>query len=143
MIPTQNNQCARCQEYKPYLLPSNGLCSTCALEITTEAKPKVMFETGAVRDSQTGKENYPETISYLALKRFAVYMTGCGDRYGLGNFKKGIPIESYEASLMRHIQKYFANKYEGASLEPEVDHLSAMMFNIQGILYEEERAKLK
>lgn len=139
MIPTQNNQCSICKEYKSYLIPQDGVCGDCALG----SKPKIMFETGAVRDSQSGKENYPETISYLALKRFAVYMTACGDRYGLGNFKKGIPIESYEASLMRHIQKYFANKYEGASLEPEVDHLSAMMFNIQGILYEEERNKLK
>lgn len=104
---------------------------------------KVHFATGAVRDNQAGKENYVETISYLALKRFAIYMTKCGEKYGLGNFKKGIPIESYEESLMRHVQKYFANKYEGANIEPDVDHLSAMIFNIQGILYEEEKLKIK
>jgi hypothetical protein len=68
-------------------------------------------------------------------------MTACGAKYGLGNFKKGIPISSYEESLMRHIQKYFANKYDGASLEPDVDHLAAMMFNIQGIMHEEEKLK--
>ena len=108
-----------------------------------QTKDKIHFDTGAVRDNQEGKENYVETLSYLALKRYAVYMTACGEKYGLGNFKKGIPIESYEVSLMRHIQKYFANKYEGASLEPNIDHLAAMIFNIQGILYEEEKLKLK
>lgn len=66
-------------------------------------------------------------------------MTGKREKYGRGNFKKGIPIENYEESLMRHIAKYFINKYEGGKQEPNEDHLSAMVFNIFGIMYELER----
>ncbi len=102
---------------------------------------KTVFETGAVRDSQEGKEDYIETISWTAFKRYAQYMTSKKSRYGQGNFKKGIPIESYEQSLIRHIQKYLENKYEEGVLEAEDDHLSACLFNIFGIMHEEERIK--
>jgi hypothetical protein len=98
------------------------------------------FETGAKRDIE-GKEDYVETISFLSLKRYAEYMTAQAKKYGRGNWRKGIPIESYEQSLMRHIQKYFANKYDNANLEPEIDHLSAALFNLQGLIHEEEKLK--
>lgn len=97
------------------------------------------FKTGAIRDLQDGKEDYIETISWTALKRHAQYMTGKKKKYGSGNFKKGIPIESYEQSLVRHLQKYLVNKYEGGTVEKEEDHLAAMMFNICGIMHEENR----
>lgn len=101
------------------------------------------FDTGAIRDNDDTKEDYIETFSWTAQKRFAQYMTGKKARYGAGNFKKGIPIESYEQSLVRHLQKYLANKYEGGTEEKEDDHLAAMRFNIDGIMHEEGRSKLK
>jgi hypothetical protein len=100
---------------------------------------KTTFATGAVRDVQDGKEDYIESISWTALRRFSQYMSRMGTKYGLGNWRKGIPIESYECSLLRHIQKYLANKYDGAELEPEIDHLAAALFNLQGIMHEEEK----
>ena len=99
------------------------------------------FKTGAIRDSQEGKEDYVETISWTAFKRYAQYMTGKKAKYGVGNFKKGIPIESYENSMLRHIQKYIENKYEGGKVETDQDHLSAIVFNVFGIMHEEERIK--
>ena len=99
------------------------------------------FTTGAVRDTDTNKEDYIETISWTAFKRYAQYMTGKKARYGAGNFKKGIPIESYEQSLVRHLQKYLANKYEGGTEEKEDDHLGAILFNVFGIMHEECRPK--
>jgi hypothetical protein len=99
------------------------------------------FETGAVRDSEDGKEDYIETISWTAFRRYAEYMTGKKSKYGAGNFKKGIPIESYEKSLVRHVQKYLANKYENGDFEKEEDHLSAILFNVFGIIHEEEKAQ--
>lgn len=98
------------------------------------------FKTGAIRDTQTDKEDYIETISWTAFKRYAKYMTGKKAKYGAGNFKKGIPIESYEKSLVRHIQKYLSNKYEGGTVEKDEDHLSAIVFNVFGIIHEEERS---
>jgi hypothetical protein len=97
------------------------------------------FSTGAIRDNDDTKEDYIETISWSAMKRYAQYMTGKKSKYGQGNFKKGIPIESYEQSLVRHIQKYMANKYEGGDFEKDEDHLSAMLFNVFGIMHEELR----
>jgi hypothetical protein len=97
------------------------------------------FTTGAVRDNDETKEDYVETISWRAMKRYAQYMTGKKSRYGAGNFKKGIPIESYEQSLLRHIQKYLENKYEGGTIEVDEDHLSAIVFNTFGIMYEQNK----
>lgn len=99
------------------------------------------FLSGAVRDSDDTKEDYVETISWTAFKRYAQYMTSKKKKYGAGNFKKGIPIESYEQSLVRHIQKYFANKYENGQTEKEEDNLSAILFNVFGIIHEELKAK--
>lgn len=101
------------------------------------------FDTGAARDSEEGKEDYIETISWSALKRFAVYMTGKKKKYGEWNWKKGIPVESYERSLLRHIQKYLENKYENGSTETKEDHLSAILFNTFGIMYEEDQNNKK
>jgi hypothetical protein len=100
------------------------------------------FKSGAVRDSLDGKEDYIETISWTAMKRYAQYMTGKKEKYGTGNFKKGIDIESYEGSLARHWQKYIANKYEKGDVEVNEDHISAIVFNALGILHEEETNKL-
>lgn len=101
------------------------------------------FESGAIRDDQAGKEDYTETISWTAFKRYAQYMTSKKAKYGQGNFKKGIPIWSYEQSLLRHVQKYMVNKYEEGNEEADLDHLCAMLFNIFGIMHEEEREKRK
>lgn len=97
------------------------------------------FKSGAIRDSGVGKEDYIETVSWTALKKFAQYMTSKKSKYGSGNFKKGIPVESYEKSLVRHVQKYIANKYEGGNEEPEEDHISAVIFNAMGILHENSK----
>jgi len=97
------------------------------------------FNSGALRDDDTTKPDFIETISWTAFRKFGEYMTGKKKRYGQGNFKKGIPIESYEQSLVRHLQKYLENKYEDGTCEVEEDHLSAMVFNIFGILHEQER----
>ena len=97
------------------------------------------FQSGAIRDSQEGKVDFIETVSWTAFNRFARYMTGKKKKYGQGNFKKGIPIDSYEKSLMRHIVKYLKNKHEGGNDEPEEDHLAAIVFNTFGIMHEELR----
>lgn len=97
------------------------------------------FKTGAVRDVETNKEDYVETISWTAFKKYAQYMTAKKQKYGAGNFKKGIDIESYERSLCRHLQKYMENKYEGGVVEVDESHLCAIVFNAFGILHEQGR----
>lgn len=97
------------------------------------------FDSGAIRDSEENKEDYIETISWTAFRRYAQYMTEKKKKYGAGNFKKGIDIDSYERSLVRHLQKYMENKYEGGIVETQEDHLAAILFNVFGIIHEEER----
>lgn len=99
------------------------------------------FQSGAIRDNEDNKYDFIETISWTALNRFAKYMTEKKTKYGSGNFKKGIPIDSYERSLLRHVHKYLVNKYESGNEEPLEDHLSAIVFNVFGIIHEEERSK--
>lgn len=99
------------------------------------------YTTGAVRDTEESKEDYIESISWLTMRRHAFYMKSFEKKYGRGNWKKGIPIADYERSLMRHLQKYLANKYDNAGLEPNIDHLAAALFNLSGIIHEEERQK--
>lgn len=100
------------------------------------------FTTGAVRDSEDGKPDYIETISWTALHRFAQYMTAKKAKYGEGNFKKGMPIAAYERSLVRHLEKYIRNKYENGQDELEEDHLSAIVFNTLGIMHEQAMERL-
>lgn len=106
-----------------------------------DAQKLTHYDTGAKRDNAEGKEDYIETTSWLAMQAYARYMTAKAKVYGSGNWRKGIPVESYEQSLMRHIQKYLANKYDGANLEPNEDHLCAALFNLQGLIHEREKAK--
>jgi hypothetical protein len=111
---------------------------------TKTGKKKITkFKSGAVRDLQGDKENYPECLSFLVLRRFALYMKKASAEYGENNWRKGIPITSYEKSLLRHLQKYFAAKYDGVEFEPGIDHLSAAMFNLQGLMHEQERERMK
>jgi hypothetical protein len=113
----------------------------CAIgEVPKTKAPEVRkFTTGAIRDNDSTKPDYIETVSWTAFRKFGEYMTSKKQKYGAGNFKKGIPVESYEQSLVRHLQKYLENKYEDGQQEVNEDHLSAMIFNICGILHEQGR----
>ncbi len=98
------------------------------------------FDTGAVRGSG-GKFDFPEYISPFMIFRFAEHMRKNATKYGAGNWKKGIPREEYFKSLCRHFFMIFMEETEGVKMEPESDHLSAMIFNIQGMIDHDERSK--
>lgn len=101
------------------------------------------FKSGAIRDSQKGKVDFTETISWTAFNRYARYMTSKKEKYGAGNFKKGIDTWSYVQSALRHIDKYMRNTYENGTDELDQDHLAAIVFNVFGIMHNEEQKKLK
>lgn len=92
------------------------------------------FETGAVRGSG-GKFDFPEYISPHLLFRYAEWMKKSAEKYGAGNWKKGIPREEYFKSLCRHFFMVFMEETEGLKMEPESDHLAALIFNIQGLMH--------
>lgn len=118
-------------------LDLNGQCSLCTLS------RKTVFPSGAIRDSQEDKPDFNETISWTAFNRYAKYMTGKKSKYGAGNFKRGIPTESYVKSMLRHVDKFMRNTFENGDDEKNEDHLSAIVFNVFGIMHNEEQEKLK
>lgn len=100
------------------------------------------FPSGSVRDDDSDKEDYVETISWTAMKRYAQFMTSKKKKYGAGNFKKGITDLSYEQSMIRHVQKYMSNKHENGNVEIDEDHLSAILFNVFGLIHNQEQRKI-
>ncbi len=109
----------------------NKICNTMA--------HKRKFKTGAVRDSNEDKPNFLSYVDPAVLYRYGKYMKLAEKKYGRANWKKGIPEEEYLESLTRHLIKLQALRegYKGKELEPEVDHASAIMFNIFGIMREQ------
>lgn len=112
-------------------------------EVKFNTEPKPIFEiidsgerleypTGAVRDTNNGKIRW-DLIPVEALKRVALHYTNGAKKYGDNNWKKGIPTERFIESAMRHFMQYRLG-------EKDEDHLSAVVFNILGIIYNEEKS---
>lgn len=95
-----------------------------------------VFETGFRRDSDKGKPLTADLDPYL-VQRFGHHMAHNAKFYPRGNWKKGQPTSSIEDSLDRHYQEYRQNRKFGHKTKE--DHLSAMIFNIQMIMQNEER----
>ena len=107
------------------------------------------FESGAVRGSG-GKFDFPEYLSAYLVFRFAEHMKKNAVKYGAGNWKKrnpdgttGIPRDEYWRSFCRHFFMLYMYETEGVLMEPETDHISAMIFNLQGLVVHDEEARLK
>lgn len=94
------------------------------------------FETGAQRDSATGK-GCPAHFSPLAMQRIAkllergAFGDGTKPGYGALNYAKGMPLMRTMDSLMRHVYQYL----EGDKTE---DHLAAVIFNAMAMIHTED-----
>ncbi len=99
------------------------------------------FSTGAIRDSENGKEDMVETISWLAMREYARYMTEKKKQYGEGNWSLGIEPKAYLRSAMRHMRKFLC-EWEYGICEEKTNHLCAALFNILGLIHEMELCKL-
>lgn len=98
------------------------------------------FGTGATRDSDEEKLDYRGFISPYARERFAQYMHAHrrqpdGTLRDGSNWKRGMPVQSYVESLVRHVAD-FEWAYESGYLYMCEDLACAIMFNIQGFLHE-------
>lgn len=90
---------------------------------------KTQFETGAQRDDDEGKPR-PDFIDPRFLLRVGEFLVEGAKHYGDFNFDKGIPSQRYMAAALRHLLKYYAG-------QRDEDHLSAVVFNIQGLAMNE------
>lgn len=111
------------------------------------------FDSGATRSADTGKNKYLGFLSFQALEAFGDYMTrhrvqADGSLREPDNWKKGITIESYMDSLLRHalemaglsvgyIPKRCRLENPSFTLDQhKLETACAIFFNVQGFLHE-------
>lgn len=88
------------------------------------------FDTGAVRDIQTGKGRF-DLIPPQIMFRLAKHYENGAVKYGENNWTKGIPSRRYIDSALRHVFNYIMGNREE-------DHLSAAIWNLSCVMWNEE-----
>jgi len=90
-----------------------------------------VFESGAKRDSDLNKPYIHNLKPYTRL-RFGYHMTLGASKYGDNNWLLGMPTDQYLESVDRHLALYMSG-------DRTEDHLSAIIFGIQGCMINEEK----
>lgn len=98
--------------------------------VVKDSGAREAFGTGAVRDTAEDKPR-PDLISPFVMERIGNHMRKGAQKYCAWNWAKGIPSSRFYESLMRHLMKY------AQGLRDE-DHLSAAVFNLMGLIHNEE-----
>jgi len=83
---------------------------------------RTQFSTGAVRDIGEGK-GLPSEIPPIAMLRLAKHCEAGAKKYGIGNFRKGIPLSRLFDSAFRHL-------LAAAQGDESEDHLAAVLWNV-------------
>jgi len=92
------------------------------------------FDTGSVRDTNTGKGRF-DLVAPYAMLRLAQHYENGAEKYKSRNWELGQPLSRYLDSAIRHLTKVMMG------LEDE-DHLSAATWNIMAITETQMRIKL-
>lgn len=112
------------------------------------------FETGATRNADSEKYDYEAFFSPIVLERRAAYMhknrvQPDGSLRDGDNWQQGIPLSAYAKSEARHHQEfhklhrgYPAFDEKGNPVDME-EAICALMFNLEGYLFELLKAKQK
>lgn len=79
------------------------------------------FETGAVRDSMSGK-GIPSLIPPTAIRRLALRFEQGALKYGRDNWQRGIPLSRYLDAIIRHA-------LAASEGQEDEDHLGAVLWN--------------
>lgn len=112
-----------------------GLYNTDYIGHATTAANRV-FESGSQRDNDTNKPLPSHLDAYVRL-RYGYLLRQGANHYEKGNWRKGQPTETAIESLHRHLAKFEINLQNG--VEQDEDHLSAIIFNVQLIMKNEEK----
>ena len=102
------------------------------------------FDTGATRDTSENKLDFEAILCPAVLHRYTEYMNGCrkqsdGTLRDGDNWQKGIPIEVYTKSLIRHVMDVWLlrrNHKKRAVVKCMQTALCAVIFNAMGLLHE-------
>jgi hypothetical protein len=90
--------------------------------MTMPPSDKRTWQTGAHRDSDQGKGT-PHAIPTRPLLDLAIHFQTGAQKYGMDNWRKGIPLSAYYDSASRHLWAW----REGRTDE---DHLTAAIWNL-------------
>ena len=106
------------------------------------------FASGATRDTSIDKYDYEGFYSPIVMERFAEYMhkhrkQSDGSLRASDNWQKGIPIDAYMKSIYRHFIDLWKEHRGYKSKDGIEEALCALLFNIQGYLYEYLKTKKK
>lgn len=101
------------------------------MEVLHDSGERREFETGAVRDMETGKGRF-DLLPACAVARLARHYENGAIKYEDRNWEKGIPISVMMDSALRHMFKYLDG-------QTDEDHLVAAAWNIMGAMWTEEK----
>ncbi len=99
------------------------------------------FATGATRNADADKYDYEGFLSPVVLERYAQYMhkhrkQADGQLRDSDNWQKGIPLEAYMKSLLRHVMDVWKEHRGHGTAEGLQEALCATVFNSMGYLHE-------
>lgn len=105
------------------------------------------FETGATRDKEDCKLDFEGALSPAVLVAFTAYMNDHrfidGEMRSADNWQKGIPLDSYMKSLLRHVMDLWLLHRGLEAVRPETgvpvtvaSALGGVLFNAQGYWHE-------
>ena len=92
---------------------------------------RTQFQSGAVRDMHEGKGRC-DLLPAAALLKLAQHFEAGAKKYGDRNWEKGIPINSFIDSGLRHLLKYMDG-------QDDEDHLTAAAWNLTAALWTREK----
>lgn len=111
--------------------------------ITKDSGKRQEYKSGMRRDLQEGKPRYDLVIPLgqkdHLLKRWAELMERGMDKYGYRNWEKADSeeeLQRFQASAWRHF-------IQAMSGETDEDHFAAVLFNLNAIVFLEEKLKNK
>lgn len=96
------------------------------------------YESGATRDGAAGKPDYRGYLAPEVIRRFGEYMLkhqvqADGQTRASNNWQKGMPLDDYMSSMLRHLVDVWS-AHEAGQVNEEA--LCALMFNVNGYLFE-------
>ncbi len=105
------------------------------------------FASGATRDVDTNKFDYEGFESPLVMDAFAEYMhenriQPDGSSRDSDNWQKGIPLDAYMKSMMRHFMDVWRQHRGYKGEDTLLRSLLAMRFNVNGYIHELVKAKI-
>lgn len=142
------------RQHTPTCLAHPGLGAqgcTCGADPVAEHNPTQnmrRYETGATRDTDTGKYDYEAFYSPLVVEGYAEYMhrnrfQKDGTVRDGDNWQKGIPLSTYMKSTWRHFFAMWKAHRSGQPFtQQQIDDTFAILFNVMGYLHEILKARL-